>query len=347
MRRVVRRIALVPVLGLIAGAFHPVVAQNPNVSVTGVVYTQFLYQLKKDSVTDAHLNSFDATRAYINVNGSMPAGIKGRVTADIYRTSDGSLTYRLKYAYVTYTPDSSHITLKFGQMHTPWVDWEEALWDYRMQGTIALDRNKYLSSSDFGAGFDGSWGFERVNVQAGVYNGENYNGGTGDGRKDVMARASFRILETDMAGRVGGLRLTGYAQTGKPTGGGDRQRFIGMLSYRSKMVTLAGEFAATKDSNTSVSTPMVKGTVISGFGVLRIPSSRFALIGRVDLVDHNNDSAAKNDKLTRFIAGVSYTHSPNLRLLADIDNLSLEGGSTSNSFNSTRSQALFQLEYKF
>lgn len=345
MRLVVRRIALVAVLGLIAGAFRPAVAQNPNASVTGVVFTQFMYQLKKDSVTDSHLNSFDDTRAYINVLGSLPAGVKGRVTADIFRTADGSLTYRLKYGYLSYTPDSSHITFKFGQMQTPWVDFEETLWDYRFQGTIALDRNKYLSSSDFGAGLDGSWGFEKVNAQVGVYNGENYNGGTGDQRKDIMGRVSFRLMESNFAGRVGGLRLTGYAQTGKPTGGGERQRFVGMLSYRSKMVTLAGEFAATKDSNTAVSVPQVKGTVITAFGVLNIPNTRFALIGRVDMVDHDKD--VDNDKLTRFIAGVSYTHSPNLRLLADIDNNSLEGGTTANSFNSTRSQALLQLEYKF
>lgn len=344
MHLVVRRLALVSALALAVGT-SPALAQNPNVTVSGVVYSQYLYQLKNDSITDSHLNNFDVTRAYINVLGKFPAGIGSRVTADIYRVADGSLTYRLKYAYVSYTPDSSPITLKFGQMQTPWVDWEEALWDYRMQGTVALDRNKYLSSSDFGAGVDGSWGFERLSVSAGVYNGENYNGGTGDGRKDFMARASFRLIESDFAGRTGGLRLTGYAQTGKPTGGGDRQRFIGMLSYRSKLFTLAGEFAATKDSNDVISVPEVKGTVISGFGVLNIPNTKFAVIGRVDVVDHNKD--ANDDKLTRFIGGVSYAHSPNLRILADIDNLSMEGGTTANAFNSTRSQALLQFEYKF
>jgi hypothetical protein len=346
MHLVVRRTVMVSALALLAGVPRAF-AQNPNLTVNGVVYSQFQYQLKKDSVTNSHLNAFDVTRAYINVLGKFPAGIATRVTADVYRVADGSLAYRLKYAYVAYTPDSSHITLRFGQTQTPWVDWEEGLWDYRMQGTVALERNKYLSSSDFGAAVDGTWGFERLSFQAGVYNGENYNGGTGDQRKDFMARASFRLVESDFAGRVGGLRITGYAQSGKPTGGGERQRFIGMASYRSKRLTLAGEFAATKDSNTAVSLTQVKGHVISGFGVLNIPNTRFALVGRVDVVDPNIDGAATNDKLTRFIAGVSYTHSPNLRILADIDNVDREGGSTVNAFNATRSQALFQLEYKF
>ena len=154
MRLVVRRIALVSALALLAGAPR-LVAQGPTIS--GVVYSQFMYQLKKDSVTNSHLNGFDVTRAYVNVLGSLPAGIKGRVTADIYRVADGSLTYRLKYAYLTYTPDSSAITFKFGQMHTPWVDWEEHLWDYRVQGQVAVERGGYMSSSDFGFGVDGNW----------------------------------------------------------------------------------------------------------------------------------------------------------------------------------------------
>lgn len=344
MHLVVRRLALVSALAVAVGA-SPALAQTPNVTVGGVVYSQFQYQLKKDSVTDSHLNNFDVTRAYINVLGKFGSGIGTRVTADIYRVSDGSLAYRLKYAFVTYTPDKSPLTFKFGQIQTPWIDFEETMWDYRMQGTTVLDRNGYLSSSDFGAGVDGSWGADRFNVQAGVYNGETYSKAPGDQRKDIMGRVSFRLMDTDLPGKVGGLRLSGYAQTGKPTGGGERQRFIGMLSYKSKRITLAGEFAATKDSSTTTPTAETSGQVIGAFAVLNIPNSKLALIGRVDMVDPNTD--ANDDKLTRFIVGASYALSPNLRILADVDNVSREGGSPSAAFDATRSQALFQLEYKF
>ncbi len=43
------------------------------------------------------------------------------------------------------------------------------------------------------------------------------------------------------ATRVGGLRLSGYAQLGMPSSGGKRQRFIGMVSYRTMDLTLAAE----------------------------------------------------------------------------------------------------------
>ena len=50
----------------------------------------------------------------------------------------------------------SRLTFKIGQIHTPFIDWEEALWDYRVQGQMALERGGYMSSSDFGAGIEAS-----------------------------------------------------------------------------------------------------------------------------------------------------------------------------------------------
>src|SRR6266704_2495575 len=54
----------------------------PQVTVGGVVYTQYVYQLK-DTVN--HVNTFDITRAYVNVLGKFSGGVGTRVTADIYR----------------------------------------------------------------------------------------------------------------------------------------------------------------------------------------------------------------------------------------------------------------------
>ena len=131
-----RRALGVAVVAAAAGA-APLAAQGSppsQVTVGGVVYTQYLYQLKD---TLNHLNSFDVKRAYINVIGRFSGGIYTRVTADIYNpptaTGDSSRTYRIKYAYVQYTPTGSPLSFKIGEIHTPWLDWEEALWDYRMQ----------------------------------------------------------------------------------------------------------------------------------------------------------------------------------------------------------------------
>jgi hypothetical protein len=339
-----------------------------QVSVGGVVYTQFGYGLAKDTLAAdsaiQHINNFDITRAYINVNGRFPGGISTRVTADIFN-SGGSRLYRLKYAYVAWTPDSSHMTFVLGQLHTPLLDWEEALWDYRMQGQMAMERGGYVSSSDFGIRADGKWAADRLNFQAGVYNGENYSGGPGDNRKDIMGRVSLRLANSDDMTRVGGLRLTFYGQVGQPNTGGRRNRFLGMVSYKSTNLTLAAEYAITEDSLTGGNTApgggtvaavnLRKGRVISAYGVFHFPQTRFAVIGRVDVNDPQTDSTAAvpgvDDQLVRYIVGGSYQLTPNVRLLGDVDIVSFESGFVPTAGNYAayvgRSTAYFHVQFTF
>jgi hypothetical protein len=325
-------------LATLISAF-PAVAQappTPQVTVTGVVYGQYLHQLK-DSLGAGNQNQFSIQRSYINVLGRFSGGVQTRVTADIAPVGVGNQPFRLKYAFVAYNPSGSNLTWKFGLMQTPYVDWEETLWDYRMQGPIAVDRNGYISSADFGAGVDGRWNNEQVNAQLAVINGEGYSGGTGDNHKDVGARISVRLQPTNDASRVGGLRVTGYAGVGKANGGADRNRFLGIVSYKTQQITLAGEFVSTKDG-------AVTGSIISAFGVYRFTNSKAAAIGRVDILDPDTDVG--NNQQTRAIAGASYQFQPNLRLLADVDLLSFQGGATPLQ-DATRQRALLQMQFTF
>ena len=332
---------LVAALGALSLAVLPaaVQAQNPQtpqVTVGGVVYGQYLYQLK-DSLGAGNQNQFSIQRAYINVLGRFSGGISTRLTTDIAPTGTGNQPVRLKYAFLALTPTNSSLTYKFGMLNTPYVEWEEQLWDYRMQGPVAVDRNGYISSSDVGAGVDGRWNNEGVNAQFAVMNGEGYSGGTGDNHKDAGMRVSVRLSQTNDVSRVGGLRLTGYAGIGKATGGNDRNRFLGIVSYRTQQLTLAAEYVSTKDST-------VTGGIISAFGVYRFSGSKAAAVGRVDVVDRNTD--VPDNKETRVIAGLSYQVQSNFRVLADVDLLSFEGGATP-AQDAIRNRALLQMQFTF
>jgi hypothetical protein len=312
----------------------------PKITVGGVVYGQFAWQLKD---TAGQGNNFDILRSYINVIGRFPYGIGTRVTPDIYRPGDGSLAFRLKYAFVTWNPSQSPITLKLGMVNTPVIEFVETLWDYRMQGTVALDRSGYLSSSDLGFLIDGNWGNEAVSLSAGIINGENYNRTPGDKRKDLAGRLSIRLVSTDDMSRTAGLRITGYAHYGKPTGGGTRQRYVGMVSYRSKLLTLSGEAAITRDS--SGTAELKPGRVFSVFGVLRVPNSKLQAIARMDRVDPSTRD--DDDATTRWIGGIAWQLAPNVRVLANIDHLVYQGGVTTPALEAVRSQALFQMQFTF
>lgn len=321
---------------------------RPSVKLDGVVYAQYGYRLA-DAADD--YNAFDLTRAYVNVRGDLGHGVTSRVTSDVYRVPDGSLDLRLKYAYATWRPVAGRIGVTAGLMQTPWVDFEETMWGYRMQGRIALDRSGYLSSSDLGLGVDGSWNREAVSFQAGVFNGEGYQDLEGDKHKDVAARASFRLLPTDDGSRTGGVRLSALGHYGAPTGGGVRSRAAGMLSWKSRLATLAAEYAVTgdrEDNPEDGGTPdleTITGRMVTAFGVLRIPGSRAALIGRIDALDPNID--LQGDRATRYIAGVSYAVTPSLRVLADVDHVDYETVAPSPAAEAAATQALLQLELVF
>ena len=315
-------------------------ASGQEVRVGGVVYSQYEYLLSDSA---GHGNAFDVKRAYVDVRGSFSSGVGTRVTADIHRASDGSLDFRLKYAYFTWRPENSPVTLKFGQIHTVWLDWEEGLWDYRMQGTLPIERYGYTSSSDLGAGLDGAWKDQKINLQVGAFNGEGYHGAEGDKHKDVSARASLRLLPSDDGGARGGLRVTGLASFGSPTGGGTRNRYMGMVSWKSSRLTLAGEAARTIDGTDTE--PNVRGNVLGAYGVLRVPDSPWALVARVDRSDPNVD--AEDDALTRLIAGVSYRLGSSVLLLLDVDHVSYQGGAPSAAADARRSSLLFQTQFTY
>ncbi len=342
---------IAPLMALVVTAS----ALSAQVTVAGVGFTQFGYGLKTDSSLSipGHANNFDVTRAYVNVLGKFANGVQTRVTFDVdgRKALASQLSFRLKYAFVGWTPGKGALTYKMGLFTTPQIDWEEALWDYRFQGTIPVDRNGMMTSSDFGFGADGMWNHEQVNMQVGVFNGEGYGGAPGDAGKDLEGRVSIRLAKTDLANKVGGVRLTGYGQVGKASGGGSRSRFLGMLSYKRKAVTLAAEYGMGQDS-TGVNTPSQKRAVMSAYGVFNIPNSKAAVIARVDSYDPNTDSTstAKNasaaNRQTRVIGGVSYAISPNLRVLLDLDLNSLQNGST-NSFDKSSRMVFFHTEFKF
>jgi len=330
---------------LLAAVCVPRPAGAQGVSTGGVVYGQWLYQLNQGA-DSTHFNEFSVTRAYVNIRGEFDGGVSGRVTGDIYRDANGSYNYRLKYAYVGWTPENSPITFLFGQVQTPWLDWNEGMWGYRMQGTMALDRNGYLSSSDIGLVMEGAFQDHLFDFYAGVYNGEGYHAAEGDRHKDVMARASVRLLESDDMSARGGLRLTLEGQLGAPTGGGRRNRAIGQVSYKSTLFTLATEIAATADSSTTSATPPLDGVVSSTFGVLNVPNSDVSLIGRVDLVNPSKD--VSGDRRTEYIFGVAYRVGPNLRVLGDWDYVHHETPPADfTAASAAASEALFQVEYSF
>ena len=140
-------------------------------------------------------NTFEVTRGYINLFYSPSDKVTLRITPDIYRASDGSLTYRLKYGYVDFQNIFGNGAFKktkltFGQTTEPLIDWEEALSSHRY--TYLLPWNYLsLSSTYDGVKLHGPImlnGKEYLDYDIGVFNSTSFHHVEATDRKSVMGR---------------------------------------------------------------------------------------------------------------------------------------------------------------
>jgi hypothetical protein len=141
------------------------------------------------------LNTFEVTRGYVNFFYTPNEKVTLRVTPDIYRASDGSLTFRLKYGFV----DLQNIfgngafkkaKLTFGQTTEPLVDWEEALSSHRYTYLVPWNYLS-LSSTYDGVKLHGplEWnGKEYLDYDLGVFNTASFHAVDTNDKKQVMGR---------------------------------------------------------------------------------------------------------------------------------------------------------------
>jgi hypothetical protein len=314
-----------------------------SVRVAGLIYGSWSADLGSGA---EGANRFEVNRAYVTLSGALSERVSGRITTDAIREDGEELEVRLKYAFVIYRPERSALAVRFGLTQTPFVEFEEGVWGYRMQGSIPADRLRYLSSSDLGVAVDGRWGQDdAVQATVGVYNGEGWARGEVDSGKDLMARVTVRLARTDDPGTFGGVRVTAYGGVGSPPGGGVRQRALGMLSWRTRGLTLAGQYLLTRDRQDTGTGDTVDGRLLNTFAVVRLPGAAVDLIARLEL--HDPDRGVEADRQTRWTAGVGHALSPELRILGSLEHLSYQGGAPTPALEATRIRGLFQLALTF
>src|SRR3989454_2055700 len=169
---------------------------TPSIRVGLTLFPNYTYQTDP-KITDAdgktvNKNSFDVTRAYINITGNISHLVAFRLTPDITResgllslgsgnsVSSDSLVFRIKYAYAQVNFDdwmTRGSWVRLGIQQTPWVDFEEGIYRYRFQGTVFAERIPLpttMTSSDAGASFHYNLPSNYGDIHVGVYNGENY-----------------------------------------------------------------------------------------------------------------------------------------------------------------------------
>ncbi len=274
----------------------------PKVSVGVLSYLQYSAELQNRG----DFNSFDVTRGYINVIGDLTKNVRFRITPDVRRLGDGSLAgsvvLRLKFAYAEFNDVLPRSWIRFGLHQTPWLDFEEGINRYRVQGTMYSEREGIIpGSSDFGIGFLTRFPKDYVEIQAGVYNGEGFTRPEVDKAKSVQIRTTVRPFPGSDV--IKGLRLSGFYDLGWYETGQPRRYGIVMGSFEHPHVVGTFQWLAATEQPLLTAAETDRGG-ISGFLEVRKGMEGIAGFVRFDEFDTDKSRPETSDR--RLIVGVAY-----------------------------------------
>jgi len=281
-------------------------AAEPDYPIIRVGILSYL-QYDAELENRAGYNVFDITRGYININGQLAKNVRFRFTPDVRRVNDsslaGTLVLRVKYAFAELdNVGPARSWVRFGAHQTPWLDFEESIDRYRVQGTMFSEREGLIpGSSDFGLGYFAPLG-KFIDIQTGVYNGEGYAQTDVNRYKSAQGRLTIRPL----AGRgiANGFRLSGFYSAGWYAAGRPRRLGIVMGSFEQTHLAATLQYLKALESpNPLVPTDFHRDGA-SGFVEVRQGMNGWAAIARVDHLDP--DEALADNSQRRVIAGGAY-----------------------------------------
>jgi hypothetical protein len=242
---------------------------TPSVRVGGTLFADFT-QTREPTIVDAGGNTvspsaFNVSRAYLNVTGQLNHLFGFRITPDIARETGsgsslaGSQDYRLKYGYVQMNLDDwlwRGTFARAGLIQTPYVDFEETVYRYRFQGSTFLDREGYVTSSDYGVSMRTLVPRGYGEVVGGLYNGEGFTRADPNNQKALAIRGTLRPFPSAAIAR--GLRVTAFYSGDHTVQDADRRRAVTFLTFEHPVVNAGWSTAALVDQ-ASPAAPRVEG----------------------------------------------------------------------------------------
>jgi hypothetical protein len=229
------------------------------------------------------------------------------LTPDVRRVTDsslaGSLVLRVKYAFVELDNiKAARSWARFGAHQTPWLDFEESINRYRVQGTMFSERDGLIpGSSDFGVGYFTPLG-KYIDVQAGVYNGEGYTQTDVNKYKSAQGRLTLRPLAGH--GIANGLRISGFYSAGWYAANRPRRLGIVMGSFEHTNVVATLQYLKATENPNAAAPRDIERNGSSGFIEIRQGVNGWAALARMDRLDP--DRALARNSQRRVIAGGAY-----------------------------------------
>jgi hypothetical protein len=278
--------------------------EYPVVRVGVLSYLQYDAELEHRS----GYNAFDVTRTYLNINAQVSPRVRFRFTPDIRRVADGSLSgslvVRVKYAFAQIDNVGPRSWIRLGAHQTPWLDFEESVNRYRVQGTMFAEREGLSpGSSDFGASYFAQLPGGYGEFHAGVYNGEGYAQPEANKYKSAQGRLTVRPFP-DGGSIARAFRITGFVTAGWYAA--DRPRHLGIVMGSIEHPHFVATLEALKATENPTG-PVSRDIDRSGWSVFLEPRQGLSgLAGIVRYDSYDPDRKLSGVESNRVIAGGAY-----------------------------------------
>ena len=334
----------------------PVFSKASKLKFSGLHFLGYKNSSGADKGSKDNYTGFETRRNYLQVKAYFFDDPKSymRLTLDTFENTSSStddsagansMEVRLKYAFVYLNNILPYTGVEFGQVHRPWIDYEEHnAYAYRSISKTFVEAGEgadLTNSADKGINFKTKTAY--FSSEVGIFNGEGYHS-TEDGKGNSLEwRATAHLLgkgktqkdhwtsETYWNVSTFGQYNRNLAKN-KVSGNdkGQTMEFYGVHTVYNQPEFLVSAQYITADSDDKGKTKSVglqdvykyQGDGYSVAGVYRFGSDlKWDLFGRYDnwTKEHDAANATGKDVESEYgIAGFGYEYSKNLKLLANM-----------------------------
>ncbi|MCA1756500.1 MAG: hypothetical protein LC649_03470 [Bacteroidales bacterium] len=295
-----------------------------NTTLSGEYFLGFSY----NDVTE--LSKFDLKRGYFTLKTRLNDMLSVRYTQDITldREGDdaGNVEMRLKYLYLAVDLEEIGLirnsSIEFGLVHRPWVDFEQKINGYRVQGPMFTDHYDISTSADFGimvegliggvltgdktdylaSGYRGRYGSYAI----GLFNGGGYHSIEQNNNKVVESRLTLRPLP-DIAPGIQISWALAVGKTNLPENQGDYLMNLFFLSSEHRLLRFTAQYyrgtGSYDGSLTDISGTSYNNDGYSLFAEIPVPQTPLSLFSRYDSFNSHQLTLLQSRSL---IGGITY-----------------------------------------
>ena len=297
-------------------AGNPVEGKNSKVTLDGVSFLKYTYNVANHDAAKKSLNGFEVERIYVTgkyyASDDADHQVMFRVTTDVRRYAQGSeqpLLIVLKYGYVE-VKGHIPVTVILGQQGAPIVGFLEKQWGFRSVYKVMADKDFGISSTYLGVGVKGTAADKKVDYAVTLANGCKWRKHETDKYKALLGRVT--VKPTPEVAVSGLLKVNADAS---PSSDYMDTWFGGTVAYKAKKFAVGGDLLLKTDKK-GPGTDDVKGQGISVYGRVEV-KPKLNVFGRLDIVDKNTD--VDDDEYNRIIAGCAHNLTKKVKAIVDVN----------------------------